>query len=208
MEEEMSRDDDDGSQKKTSTIPEVEVHLKEKLKQKEMEEEINRDDDDGSQKKTSTIPEVEVHLYVRGEGPIHVFKTPLGGWDQDRLDLQQIMDDYGLKALYAYGARSGRGLRLRLNPRNGLSMLPYTGNLVCLDGEPKDSWLKPISKILMVLALVTLLVVMILREPPQWIHKLKFIGGGSLPWTATIIVIVISRLRKKVRNLLRSYGLW
>lgn len=173
-----------------------------------MEEEVIRDDDNGSQKKTTTIPEVEVSLYVRGEGPIHVFKTPLGGWDQDRLDLQQIMDDYGLKDLYAYSARSGRGLRLRLNPRNGLSMLPYTGNLVCLDGEPKDSWLKPISKILMLLALVTFLLVIILREPPQWVHKLKFIGGGSIPWTVTIIVIVSSRVRKKFKNLLRSYGLW
>lgn len=173
-----------------------------------MEDEISRDDDDGSQKKTSTIPEVEVHLYVKGEGPIHVFKTLLGGWDQDRLDLQQIMDDYGLKVLYAYSARSGRGLRLRLNPRNGLSMLPYKGNLVCIDGEPKDSWLKPISKILMLLALVTLLVTMILREPPQWMHKLKFMGGGLSLWTVAIIVIVISRLRKKLMNLLRSYGLW
>jgi len=173
-----------------------------------MEDEISRDDDDGSQKKTSTIPEVDLHLYVRGEGPIHVLKSPLGGWDQDRLDLQQIMDDYGLKALYAYNTRSGRGLRLRLNPRNGLSMVPYTGNLVCIDGEPKDSWLKPISKILLMLALVTLLVVVVLRDPPQWIQKLKFMGGGSFPWTVAIIVIVISRLRKKFMNLLRSYGLW
>lgn len=173
-----------------------------------MEDEISRDDDDGSQKITSTIPEVEVHLYVKGEGPIHVFKTPLGGWDQDRLDLQQIMDDYGLKTLYAYSAGSGRGARLRLSPRNGLSILPYSGKLVYIDGEPKDSWLKPISKILMLLALLTLLVTMILREPPQWIHKFKFRGEGLSLWTVAIVVIVISRLRKKLMNLLRSYGLW
>eukprot|EP01018_Ginkgo_biloba_P032067 Gb_09091 [translate_table: standard] len=169
-----------------------------------MEEESSKGDE--CTEKVGKFGEVEVHLYIRGKGPIHVFKATLGGWDEDRLDLQQIMDDYGLKALYAFSTRSGRGLRLRINPRNGLSILPYTGKLVCIDAEPKDSLIKPISKILLVLAVFTFLAAMVLREPPQWIHKVKFLGGGSFSWTVAIIIFVFSRLRKRIRDILKRYG--
>ncbi|KAH9302714.1 hypothetical protein KI387_014297, partial [Taxus chinensis] len=153
---------------------------------------------------SATVPEAEVHLYVKGQGPINVFKCPLGGWDQDKLDLIQIMDDYGLKTLYAFSTRSGRGAPLRFNHRNGLSMLAYTGKQVCIDGDPKDSLLKPITKILLVFALVTFLIAIAIREkPPQWVHNIQVLGGGSLAWTIAIVVFVYSRLRKKLQNVLK-----
>ena len=36
------------------------------------------------------VPEVEIHLYREGKGPIDVFKSRLGGWDQDQLEVREI----------------------------------------------------------------------------------------------------------------------
>ncbi|WOL00341.1 hypothetical protein Cni_G09054 [Canna indica] len=52
----------------------------------------NPDSDSGEKNK---MPEVEVHLFRMGRGPIDVFRLKLGGWDQDRLEVQDILDKYG-----------------------------------------------------------------------------------------------------------------
>ena len=84
------------------------------------------------------VPEVEVHLFRRGKGPIAVFKSSLGGWDQDQLEVRDILDKYGLKSLFAFTPGSGRGVPIRFHPRNGRSMLPYKdGSVLYVDGEPK-----------------------------------------------------------------------
>ncbi|RXI00245.1 hypothetical protein DVH24_037793 [Malus domestica] len=84
------------------------------------------------------VPEVEVCLYRRGKGPIDTFKSGLGGWDQNQLEVGDILDKYGFKSLYAFNTESGRGVPIRFNPRNGRSMLPYRdGATVQIDGEPK-----------------------------------------------------------------------
>lgn len=84
------------------------------------------------------VPEVEINLYRSGKGPIEVFKSSLGGWDQDQLEVRDILDKYGFKAIYAFNTEAGRGVPIRFNPKNGRSLLPYTdGAVIYIDGEPK-----------------------------------------------------------------------
>lgn len=84
------------------------------------------------------VPEVEVHLFRRGKGPIDVFKSSLGGWDQDQLEVRNILDKYGLKSLFAFNPGYGRGVPIRFHPRNGRSVLLYKdGSVIFVDGEPK-----------------------------------------------------------------------
>lgn len=84
------------------------------------------------------VPEVEIHLYRQGKGPIDVFKSSLGGWDQDQLEVREILDKYGFKSVFAFKPDSGRGVPIRFNPRNGRSILTYRdGAEISIDGEPK-----------------------------------------------------------------------
>ena len=83
-------------------------------------------------------PEVEVRLYRQGKGPIAVFKSKLGGWDQDQLEIGDILHKYGFKSVYAFNPDSGRGFAIRIHPRNGRSFLSYQdGSVIFMDGEPK-----------------------------------------------------------------------
>ncbi|CAK9174171.1 unnamed protein product [Ilex paraguariensis] len=153
------------------------------------------------------VPEIEVHLYRRGKGPIDVFKTSLGGWDQDQLEVRDILDKYGFKSIYAFNAQSVRGLSIRFNPRNGRSLLPYKdGSVIYIDGEPKDSLIKPITKILLGVAVTTLLIVLVMKETPQWVKKMNFTGGQFPPWILACVVIVFTRLRKRTRDFLTKRG--
>lgn len=84
------------------------------------------------------VPEIEVHLFKQGKGPIDVFKASLGGWDQDQLEVRDILEKYGCKSVHAFTPGSGRGAPIRFNPRNGRSLLPYKdGAVIHIDGEPK-----------------------------------------------------------------------
>lgn len=84
------------------------------------------------------VPEIEIHLYRQGKGPIDVFKSCLGGWDQDQLEVREILEKYGFKSVYAFSPGSGRGAPIRFHPRNGRSLLPYKdGAVIYIDGEPK-----------------------------------------------------------------------
>lgn len=96
----------------------------------------------------ATLPEVQVELYVSGTGPRHSFKEKLQGWEANRLDLETIMNKYSLKALYAYSLSNGRGQRLIQHPRNGLSMVCYSGKpdvVIRLDSDPKVGGYRAIS---------------------------------------------------------------
>ena len=86
----------------------------------------------------SGLKQVQVELFIGGKGPCHVFKAPLGGWDENRLDLEAIMVAHKLKNLYAFSLLNGRGNRLLYNPRNGLSHIAYSGKpdvVIRLDGD-------------------------------------------------------------------------
>lgn len=83
-------------------------------------------------------PWVEVHLFRLGRGPIDIFRSSLGGRDQDRLEVRSILVKYGLKSLFAFKPPSERGFRIRFSPRDGTSLHPYRdGAVVFVDGEPK-----------------------------------------------------------------------
>lgn len=91
-----------------------------------------------SDHKSPSSPAVEINLYKRGRGPIAVFKSSLGGYQQDQLEVVDILDKYGFKSIYAYNSVSGRGAPIRFNPKNGRSYIPYTdGAVISVDGEPK-----------------------------------------------------------------------
>ncbi|KAM1232878.1 hypothetical protein ACFX2J_002648 [Malus domestica] len=153
------------------------------------------------------VPEVEVCLYRQGKGPIDTFKSGLGGWDQNQLEVGDILDKYGFKSLYAFNTESGRGVPIRFNPRNGRSMLPYRdGATVHIDGEPKDSMIQPVTKILIGVAFMTILITLVLRDPPQWIQKLNITGGNFPPWIIALVIIVFTRMRKRTRDLLKKFG--
>lgn len=84
------------------------------------------------------VPEVEIHLYRSGKGPIEIFKSSLGGWDRDQLEVQDILDKYGFKSIFAFTPGSGRGVPIRFSARNGRSILTYRdGSVIYVDGEPK-----------------------------------------------------------------------
>ncbi|KAK1393061.1 hypothetical protein POM88_012117 [Heracleum sosnowskyi] len=111
-----------------------------------------------SSPKSPSAPEVEINLYKRGRGPIAVFKSSLGGYEQDQLEVADILD-------------------------NG-------GAVISVDGEPKDSVINPITKILVGVAVMTLVIVFVVREYPQWAQKFNFSGGtGSFPpWILALVM--------------------
>ncbi|XP_043691369.1 uncharacterized protein LOC122642036 [Telopea speciosissima] len=153
------------------------------------------------------VPEVEIRLFRRGKGPIDVFKSSLGGWDQNQLEVSDILEKYSFKSIFAFNPESGRGVSIRFNPRNGRSLLPYTdGSVIFIDGEPKDSMVKPITKIAIGIALMTFLIVMLFKETPDWMKRFNLIGGTFPPWVLACAVIVFTRLRKRTRDILKRYG--
>ncbi|KAI4366832.1 hypothetical protein MLD38_022649 [Melastoma candidum] len=159
------------------------------------------------------VPEVEIHVYRQGKGPVDVSKWRLGGWDQDQLEVRDILDRYGFKSIHAFnpnqvnGSGSGRGAPIRFNPRNGRSLLPYKdGAVIYIDGDPKDSLLKPITQILLSVALITLLISFLAKEPPSWIQKLNIGGMNFNPWIIACMVIVFTRMRKRTKDFLKKYG--
>jgi hypothetical protein len=97
-----------------------------------------RDGMPGSGAAAASAPEVEVQLFRRGRR-VTVFRSPLGGWSQDQLEVGDILEQHGLKSVFAFDpATRKRGVAIRFNPRNGRSLLTYAPNsTIFLDGEPK-----------------------------------------------------------------------
>ncbi|KAF4377164.1 hypothetical protein G4B88_009156 [Cannabis sativa] len=167
----------------------------------------NRNNNPSPKSVRTKVPEVEVHLYRTGKGPIDVFKSSLGGWDQDQLEVRNILDKYGFKSLFAFSTQTGRGVPIRFHARNGRSLLPYKdGSVIYVDGEPKDSLLKPVTKILLGVALITLLITFVLKETPQWMKKFNVTGVNFPPWILACVVIVFTRMRKRTKDLLNKHG--
>ncbi|XP_011044828.1 PREDICTED: uncharacterized protein LOC105139892 [Populus euphratica] len=160
-----------------------------------------------TQKRVRTnVPEVEIHLYRQGKGPIDVFKSSLGGWDQDQLEVREILEKYGLKSIFAFNPASGRGVPIPFG-RNGRSVLGYRdGSVIHVDGELKDSSIKPVTKILLGTAMITLLLTLVLKEPAEWIKISNPFGGSFPPWILACAVIVFTRMRKRTRDFLKKRG--
>ena len=122
------------------------------------------------------VPETEIHLYRRGQGPIDIFKSTLGGWDQDQLEVRDILHKYDFKSIYAFNTQSGRGVPIRFNPKNGRSFVKYKdGGVVYIDGEPKVCFSVFSPFICLGAWKITRIGKgMIFCFPIVWIYKLKF----------------------------------
>lgn len=155
------------------------------------------------------VPEVEINLFRQGRGPIAVFKSRLGGYEEDQLEVREILEKYNFKSVYAFNSVHGRGAPIRFYPRSGLSMIPYNdGAVIAVDGEPKDSVINPITRIVAGVAVMTLLIVLIIKEAPQWAHKLNFSGGYFPPWVLALVIVVFTHLRKRTKDFLLSKRRW
>lgn len=147
------------------------------------------------------VPEVKVHLYKQGKGPIDEFTSPLGGWEQDQLEVRNILDKYGFKSVYAFKPETGRGVPIRFNPRNGHSILTYRdGSDIYIDGEPKDSLIQPITRILVGVAMIVVLIVLVMKQSPEWAKKLNITGVNVPPWVLAAAVILFTRMRKRTKD--------
>ncbi|KAF6146341.1 hypothetical protein GIB67_020435 [Kingdonia uniflora] len=167
----------------------------------------NSDPNPRSRTVKTKVPEVEIHLYRSGKGPIEVFKSSLGGWDQNQLEVVDILDKYGFKSIFAFNPNGGRGVSIRFNPKNGRSMLTYTdGAVIHVDGDPKESMVKPITKILLGVVMTTLFLTLVVKETPSWTKKVNFSGVSFPPWLLACVVIVFTRLRKRTRDVTKKFG--
>ncbi|KAK7270998.1 hypothetical protein RJT34_26567 [Clitoria ternatea] len=176
-------------------------------------EEVGASPDDGAHKASerhvrTKVPEVEIQLYQQGKGPVAVFKSALGGWEQDQLEVRDILEKHALKSIHTFNPQSrSRGVPVRFNPRNGRSLLSYRdGAVVYIDGEPKDSLVKPVTKILIGVAVITLLITIVSRDTPEWMKKLSFSGVNFPPWLLACAVIVFTRMRKRTKDFLKKRG--
>ncbi|RDY13574.1 hypothetical protein CR513_01479, partial [Mucuna pruriens] len=172
-------------------------------------EEVDASPKDTSEKEKrvrTKVPEAEIRLYLQGEGPVAVFTTALGGWEQDQLEVREILEKYGLKSVFAFNPRAGgRGVPVRFSPGNGRSILTYRdGAVVYLDGEPKDSLVKPVTRILIGVALITFMITLVSRETPEWLKKLNIAGVNFPPWILACVVVVFTRMRKRTKDFLRK----
>ncbi|KAL6839812.1 hypothetical protein ACP4OV_029622 [Aristida adscensionis] len=167
-----------------------------------------RDGNPGSE--AAGAPEVEVQLFRRGRGPVAVFRSRLGGWTQDQLEVGDILEQYGLKSVFAFDAgKRTRGVAIRFHPRNGRSLLTYApGSTIFLDGEPKDSLLKPITKIVIGVAAMTVVLAVLLKEAkmPEWLKAYKLGNVSFPPWVLACMVIVFMRLRKRTKDVMKKFG--
>jgi len=162
----------------------------------------------GAAAAAASPPQVEVQLFRRGR-PVAVFRSPLGGWTQDQLEVGDILEQYGLKSVFAFDpAARKRGVSIRFNPRNGRSLLTYApGSTIFLDGEPKDSLLKPITKMVLGVAAMTVVAAVLFKEAkmPEWLQA-KLGTVSFPPWVLACMVIVFMRLQKRTKDVMRKFG--
>ncbi|TKW16418.1 hypothetical protein SEVIR_5G298500v4 [Setaria viridis] len=167
-----------------------------------------RDGKAGSGAAAASAPEVEVQLFRRGR-PVAVFRSPLGGWSQDQLEVGDILEQHGLKSVFAFDpATRKRGVAIRFNPRNGRSLLTYApDSTIFLDGEPKDSLLKPITKMVIGVAAMTVVAAVLFKEAkmPEWLAS-RLGTVNFPPWVLACMVIVFVRLRKRTKNVMKKFG--
>ncbi|KMT19393.1 hypothetical protein BVRB_1g012430 [Beta vulgaris subsp. vulgaris] len=154
------------------------------------------------------VAEVELHVYREGKGPIDVRQSALGGWDQDQLEVKDILEQYGFKSIYAFNPNhGGRTVPIRFHPKNGRSMLPYKdGSVIYIDGQPKDSTIKPVTRIIVGVAIMTILIAVVVTETPAWAEKFNLKGMRIPPWVLTCAVIIFTRMRKRTKDFLKSRG--
>ncbi|KAL0557073.1 hypothetical protein IC582_005591 [Cucumis melo] len=68
-----------------------------------------------------------------------------------------------------------------------------------------DSLIKPVTRIIFGVAIITILITFLSRDSQGWMKKLN-ITGNFPPWILACVVIVFTRSRKRTRDLLKKYG--
>lgn len=69
----------------------------------------------------------------------------------------------------------------------------------------QDSLLKPITRIVLSVAVITIMIVLVMKETPGWAKKLHFSIGPIPPWVLACAVIVFTRMRKRTKSFLEKY---
>jgi hypothetical protein len=144
--------------------------------------------------------EVDVQIYIQGKGPVHKLKVPLEGWDKNKIDLESIMSKYRLRRLYAYSLTSGRGLELFFSPKNGLSLVSYSGKpgaIVRFDADPKASIWQLLGRISMCIVLLALVFLGTTNSQADWVLKVQELGGGRIAWLGCFLVMLVTQLAWK-----------
>ncbi|KEH43616.1 hypothetical protein MtrunA17_Chr1g0201111 [Medicago truncatula] len=167
---------------------------------------------ESERKQSESAKKVEIHLFRQGEGPIAVFESELGGCEQNRLEVREILHKYSLKSIFAFNPRSGRAVPIRFNPKTGYSVLSYRNAAVLyIDGEPKESLLKPVYRILVGVALIAIMLMLVYGDigisTAEWVQKLNVSGVDYPPLIVACVVVVFSRMRHRTRRFLKRLGL-
>uniref|UniRef100_A0ACD5VL92 Uncharacterized protein n=1 Tax=Avena sativa TaxID=4498 RepID=A0ACD5VL92_AVESA len=146
-------------------------------------------------------PSVEVRLYRRGAGPAKVFRSGLKGPRRDRLDVRGIQAEHGLRVLFAFKPEvSRRGLRIRPDPATGHSALPFRdGAAIVLDGEPKVSWMKPVSTIAAGLLVTAAMAALAVNGVLDSLRSSTVAMTISAPWILASVFTIFFRFRTRPR---------
>lgn len=147
---------------------------------------------------------VLVEVYIRGKGPVHKLKLPWEGYEKNQIDLEDLMNKCRLKALYAFSLTQGRGVEQFYNPRNGLSLISYSGkpdSIIRYDGEPKPTFGAVASRYGLSFLLVAILVVGSTKSKNHYIVEAQKVLGGRVTWIACFVILVFSHFaRRSIRR--------
>ncbi|KAL2894404.1 GATOR complex protein WDR24 [Bienertia sinuspersici] len=69
-----------------------------------------------------------------------------------------------------------------------------------------DSLIKPVTRIIVGVAVITVLVAIVAVESPHWAEKLNLKGMRIPPWVLTCAVIVFVRIRKRTHDFFKKRG--
>lgn len=70
----------------------------------------------------------------------------------------------------------------------------------------QDSLIKPVTKTVLGVAVITLLITLAVKERPEWFKSSNLFGGSFPPWILACAVIVFTRMRKRTGDFLKKRG--
>ncbi|KAG0568550.1 hypothetical protein M758_6G024900 [Ceratodon purpureus] len=143
---------------------------------------------------------VLVEVYIRGKGPVHKLKLPWEGYEKNQVDLESLMRKCRLNAIYAFSLTQGRGVEQFYNPKNGLSLITYSGkpdSIIRYDGEPKPTVATVLSRYALAFVLVSLLLISSSRSKNEWVVQAQQLLGGRATWIACFVIMIFSHLARR-----------
>lgn len=143
---------------------------------------------------------VLVEVYIKGKGPVHKLKVQWQGHEKNQIDLEGLIKQCRLKAIYAYSPTLGRGVEQFYNPRNGLSLISYSGKpdtIIRYDGEPKASFSTVLSRYALAFTLVSLLLLGSTKSRNKWVVEAQQALGGRVAWVVLVVIMVFSHLTRR-----------